>query len=358
MIGVKDRIRKLMPRGWWSFLHRTRGTLRNSQALAFGKSPLAARVYYTFSTKFGREMKAVMAGRAAMLPIGGPGYEYRLRRSIHRIEKGLISRPRRANFAISYIADTVVMLDAYLGGVENANEDLLAVWATGVLTEYFSVSAPHPIVDKARQRFEPLAWPRHPCVEQSTPYVRVVSPPPVRYSDFLELSHRRRSVRWYSDNPVPRELVDQAIEAAAQSPSACNRQPFMFKVFDDEKLVQQIAHVPGGAAGFAQGFTGIIVVVGDLSAFGSERDRHLIYIDSSLAAMAFMLGAETLGFSTCPLNWPDVPETERELQRIMKLEPYERPVMLIAYGYPDPEGLVASSLKRPLSELRTYNEVG
>lgn len=356
MTGVKDRIRNLMPRGWWSFLHRTRGALRNWQALAFGRTPLTARVYYTFSTKFGREMKAVMAGRAAILPPEGPGYEYRLRRSIHRIEKGLISRPRRATFATSYIADTVVMLGTYLGRVENPNEDPLAIWANGVLTEYFSVNAPHPIVDKARQMFEPLALSCDPSIERSTPYVRAVSPPPIAYSDFMELSHRRRSVRWYSSNPVPRELVDQAIEAAAQAPSACNRQPFVFKVFDDEELVQQIAHVPGGAAGFAHGFTGIIVLVGDLSAFGSERDRHLIYIDSSLAAMAFMLGAETLGFSTCALNWPDVPETERKLQRIMKLEPYERPVMLIAYGYPDPEGLVASSLKRPLSELRTYNE--
>jgi nitroreductase len=347
-----------MPDDWWSFLHRTRGTLRNGQALAFGRSPTAARVYYTFSTKFGREMKAVMAGRAAILPAEGPGYQYRLRRSIHRIEKGLISRPRRANFATSYIAETVTMLDAYLTDAEDTNDDLLAVWATGVLTEYFAVNEPHPVVDEARQSFESLTLPTDPCTEQSTPYLRLDSPPPVTYDDFLELSHRRRSVRWYSDRLVPRELVDQAIGAAAQAPSACNRQPFIFKVYDDPKLVQQIAHVPGGAAGFAQGLTGIIVVVGDLSAFGSERDRHLIYIDSSLAAMAFMLSAETLGFSTCPLNWPDVPETERELQRIMKLESYERPVMLIAYGYADSEGLIASSLKRPLSELRTYNEVG
>jgi nitroreductase len=152
-------------------------------------------------------------------------------------------------------------------------------------------------------------------------------------------------------------LVDQAIEAAAQAPSACNRQPFAFRVFDDPELATQIALVPGGAAGFADGFTGLIVLVGDLSAFASERDRHLIYIDSSLAAMGFMLAAETLGFSTCPLNWPDNPGSERGLRRLMKLEPFERPIMLIAYGFPDTDAPVAASMKRPLSELRTYNEV-
>lgn len=355
---MKDRIRQLMPRRWWSLLHSTRETIQHGQPRLFGKSPITARLYYTFSTKFGREMKAVMAGRAAILPAKGPGYPYRLRRNIHRIEKGLISRPRRANFATSYIGETITVLDTYLGDVEDPNEDPLSLWAAGVLASYFSANAPHPVVDKARRRYESLASVGEPPSNPATPYLRATAAPPVEYHRFLELSHRRRSVRWYTDDLVPRELVDQAIEAAAQAPSACNRQPFAFKVFDDPALVETIANVPGGATGFAHGITGIIVVVGDLSAFSSERDRHLIYIDSSLASMAFMLAAETLGFSTCPLNWPDVPEKERQLQRIMKMEGFERPVMLIAYGYADPEGLIASSVKRPLSELRTYNEVG
>ena len=38
------------------------------------------------------------------------------------------------------------------------------------------------------------------------------------------------------DLKVPREGIDQAMRAAAQSPSACNRQPFEFRVFDDPVL--------------------------------------------------------------------------------------------------------------------------
>ena len=357
MPGMKERIREVMPERWWSALHDARSALQNEQPRVFGKSPLTARLYYAFSTKFGREMRAVMAGRAAILPVDGPGSRYRLRRNVHRIEKGLISRPRRANFATSYIGTTIDTFEAYLAKVDDPLDDPLAVWASDVLSEYFEVNEPHPVVDAASEHFEQCNVVRGSQLGPSMPYLRPLGTPPVDFPSFLELTHRRRSVRWYSDEVVPRDLVDKAIAAAAQAPSACNRQPFAFRVFDDPGLAKEIALVPGGAAGFADSFTGVIVLVGDLSAFASERDRHLIYIDSSLAAMGFMLAAETLGFSTCPLNWPDVPGKERALRRLMKLEPFESPIMLIAYGFPDPDAPVASSMKRALSELRTYNEV-
>ena len=50
----------------------------------------------------------------------------------------------------------------------------------------------------------------------------------------------------------------------------------------------------------------IIVIVGELDAYEYDRDRHLIYIDGSLAAMTFMLALETLGLSSCPINWSGV----------------------------------------------------
>ena len=107
-------------------------------------------------------------------------------------------------------------------------------------------------------------------------------------------------MRWYLQEPVPVELVCQAIDAAAQAPSACNRQPFRFIVSTEPESASRIADCAGGTAGFAQQLPAIIVVVGDLSAYPLERDRHLIYIDAALASMQLMLAAETLGLSTCP----------------------------------------------------------
>ncbi len=42
---------------------------------------------------------------------------------------------------------------------------------------------------------------------------------------FLELMARRRSVRAFAPEPVPRELVENAVHTAATAPSGANRQP-------------------------------------------------------------------------------------------------------------------------------------
>jgi nitroreductase len=97
-----------------------------------------------------------------------------------------------------------------------------------------------------------------------------------------------------------------------------------------------------------------VVVVGRLRNFADERDRHLIYIDSALAAMGFILALETLGLSSCMINWPDLPDKEGQMATLLALEPDERPVFLIAVGYADPSGKVARSVKKPVGELLVF----
>lgn len=89
-----------------------------------------------------------------------------------------------------------------------------------------------------------------------------------------------------------------------------------------------------------------MVVVGDLSAYPYERDRHLIYVDASLASMQLMLALETLGLSSCPINWPDIEVMERGMAEVLDLSFHERPIMLISVGYPDPTGNIPFSQKK------------
>jgi nitroreductase len=110
-----------------------------------------------------------------------------------------------------------------------------------------------------------------------------------------------------------------------------------------------------GTSGYAHNIPAVIVVVGQMRNFFDERDRHLIYIDSALAAMSFAFAAETLGLSTCLINWPDLESKEHEMAGLIGLEADERPIMLIAVGYPDPEASVPASVKRTPSELLRYN---
>lgn len=327
--------------------------------LAFcAKSPKLSSFYYAFfSSAMDREHHGVIYGKLqyqkSLTALKEP--EYLLRRNIHRLEKGLIMRPRRDIFAIDYIEETV---NAYrdLAGNQNSQAETQSElkWAHDVLGEYFSVVTTHPTIDRAKTIFITLEQIKGE--NKYIPYQRNLEQPPcVDYEQFLALSYRRRAVRWYLPKPVPRELIDKAIFAAALSPSACNRQPFEFRIFDDPEGVKQVSSVPMGTIGFNQNFPVIIVVIGKLRAYFNERDRHVIYIDSSLASMSLMYALETLGLSSCPINWPDIKSKEEEMTSLLDLEPDERVIMLISVGYPDPEGMVPYSQKKSLAQIRSYN---
>jgi len=320
----------------------------------------SALYYVLFSDRFHREQWAFQRGQQTYFqqrnsPQSGFAL---LRRNTHRLEKGLLMRPRRNIFAVDYIEETVESFERVLhsrgvGPIEAASE---LRWVTDVLKQYFDTTKSHPKIDAARRRFLALSFSVNGCDHEHTPYRRDLSvDPSVSIDDLMTLARRRRSVRWFLDKPVPRKLIDRAMEVAAQSPSACNRQPFVFHILDDPSLVREAAQIPMGTAGYAENIPVFVVIVGQQRNYFDERDRHLIYIDSSLAAMAFIFALEVQGLSTCCINWPDIEDRERKMAKFLSLEADERPVMCLAIGYPDPEGLVAYSQKKPLSQIRRYN---
>ena len=326
------------------------------------RSSTLSRLQLLIDAGFRRETRAVAVGRRRYWDSLGPDdpTQYRLRRNIHRIEKGLIHKDRRDLFALDYLRETIdafaQVLNANRGEILPASE---LAWARDVLIEYFASTRSDQERDQAKSHFLALLESASAASEgpgpRLVPYHRAVDREPmVPYEQFLDLAVQRRSVRWFRQEPVPRDLIDQALVAAAQSPSACNRQPFKFRIFDEPEAVRRVARIPGGTAGYSDNFPAVAVIVGDLSAFFSPRDRHVIYIDGALAAMTFMLALETLGLSSCPINWPDVTEAERQMRSELALSEHERVVMLIAFGYPDPDGLIARSQKRPVEQLRSY----
>lgn len=48
--------------------------------------------------------------------------------------------------------------------------------------------------------------------------------------EFMEVVRNRRSIRKFVDRPVPKELIEEILEAARLAPSGTNRQPWRFKV--------------------------------------------------------------------------------------------------------------------------------
>jgi nitroreductase len=339
-------IKKLLPAKMVHWLKHLLVNVRLASVRFFSANGFLASCYYTFfSRQFYREHRAVLLGQLTYQRELKQNVEssWLLRRNIHRLEKGLIMQPRNEIFAEAYISETV---DCYVyanqAGCLCADE---LKWAEDVLTTYFQVVAETKIVSDAKRRF--MAATPDLNVVSSVPYPHSVLPAcSIDYQQLLLLFRRRRSVRWYLPKPVDMTLIRQAVKAATLAPSACNRQPFRFYVVNDSAKAAEVADCAMGTAGFAQNLPCVIAVVGDLSAYPAERDRHVIYIDGSLAAMQLMLAFETLGLSTCPINWPDIESRERLLSDKLGLAYSERTVMLLAVGYAQPQGGIPFSQKK------------
>lgn len=344
-------------------VRKTVDTTQRAVLETFGSSRLGATLYSIPGLlTFNREQYAVLSGRRAYYRNIGKSREthVELRRNVHRLEKGLIMEPRRPVFAKDYILETV---EFYRDAVAADPGDIQlspaeARWARDVLDAYFAaVDHSDSTIAKAAEVYESSGEPIVEDLERKTsPYCHgEVGPVPVSYEELLALAQRRRSVRWFVDKPVPRELLDQAFRVAREAPTACNREPFEFLVFDEPEKASEVASIPFGTGGYSDQIPVVIVVKGNLDSYFSPRDRHAPYVDAALASMQFILAAETLGLGSVVINWPDFEPLEAKMAKKLGLEPYERVLFLIGVGFPREDGMVPSSVKKSLSVLRKYD---
>lgn len=319
--------------------------------LFYSNRILAKLYYFFFDASFNREMFSVIQGKRNYyrMSSGQNKNKFQLVRNIHKIEKGISMKNRRTVFALDFIEETV---EIYLSLKSNLNSDSQIYWAKEVLNNYFDITdANNPIIGKMKKKFMENAdnFESHKIPYKSSERVEST----ISYDEFLILNKRRRSVRWYQQKEVNLELVSKAIQLSLQAPSACNRQPFKYYVIKDEKILRRLSKLPMGTTGYADNIPLLIAVVGDLSAYFDERDRHVIYIDSSLSVMSFILALETLGLSSCIINWPDIEIKEKKIQSILKLDNNQRVTMLISVGYSDQEGMIPYSCKKDVKDAIT-----
>lgn len=120
-------------------LAKIKGELLNETLpkICYKSSILSSLYYVLFSSSFSRENQAVLAGKAKHIreTVKIKSNYFLLVRNTHRLEKGLLMRPRREVFATGFIKETV---DSYIGIFEKQKEgnDLQSKWFTDVLSEF------------------------------------------------------------------------------------------------------------------------------------------------------------------------------------------------------------------------------
>lgn len=182
-------------------------------------------------------------------------------------------------------------------------------------------------------------------------------------SSFLELCARRRSVRRFSDRPVEREKIIYCLEAARLAPSAENRQPVRWLIFDEPAVRQAVCKlVFSGIYRPSLRFAAAPVLAALLIRDDLALNRlaalllgtPLQFVDAGIAGEHFVLAAAEQGLGTCWIGWFNA----RALSRHFGLAKSRLlPVCLIAVGYPAADSPPPGERphRRPLAELTNWN---
>ena len=57
---------------------------------------------------------------------------------------------------------------------------------------------------------------------------------------YYELMDKRRSVRSFSDKPVPKEIIENIVKTASTAPSGAHKQPWTFCLVSSPEMKKQI----------------------------------------------------------------------------------------------------------------------
>jgi nitroreductase len=146
----------------------------------------------------------------------------------------------------------------------------------------------------------------------------------------LEAIHTRRSIREYTSQPVPEELVQELLAAAMQAPSAGNEQPWHFIVVTDRTQLAALAD----ALPFGKMLTTAplgIVVCADLSL---EKYRGYWVQDCSNATLSLLLAAHDHGLGAVWVGVYPVEDRVAKLKQVLGLPEQVMPLAVVPLGYP------------------------
>lgn len=187
---------------------------------------------------------------------------------------------------------------------------------------------------------------RFPAYE--TPYALPVVD---AYLSFKDIAHARRSVREYSTQEVPGNMIANAIELAQLSPSACNRQPCKVYIVSDNALKTNALALQNGNRGFGHQIPVLAAIVSESRGFFDASERHQPYVDGGLFAMSFAYALTAQGLSSCFLNWCASHENDTKLHQLLAIPDSEYVITLMAIGYAKDNVAVPRSARRDIASV-------
>ena len=203
--------------------------------------------------------------------------------------------------------------------------------------------------------------------------------PQASVREFTEILTRRRSIRTFSDKPVPQELVETVISAAGTAPSGANKQPWRFVAVSDPALKRLIREGAEEEERLFYSKRASESWLRDLELIGTDEHKPFLeeapwlivvfkmmkddrsgmpsdqvyYVNESVGIAVGMLlaAAQLAGLATLT----HTPSPMKFLGDILGRPDYERPYMLIPIGWPSSDATVPAIERKPLNEIMILN---
>jgi iodotyrosine deiodinase len=210
-------------------------------------------------------------------------------------------------------------------------------------------------------------WREYPVDEMKT-----------RAAAFYAEANRRRTVRSFSDRPVPREIIENCLRVAGTAPSGAHLQPWRFVVVSDPAIKHRIrldaereehefytnrapaewlqALAPLGTdenKSFLDVAPYLIIVFAESYGLtpAGQKVKHYYAQESVGIATGFLIsalhhaGLVTLTHTPSPMGF---------LNEILQRPPNERPFLNLVVGYPAEGVTVPALTRKPLEAIATF----
>jgi len=151
--------------------------------------------------------------------------------------------------------------------------------------------------------------------------------------DAMEAIISRRSIRRYTGQTIPGEMIEQLLQAAMSAPSAGNMQPWQFVIIDDRKILDKIPKVHPYATMVREAPLAILVCGDlDLDGFGGYWVQ-----DCSAATENLLIAAHARGLGAVWLGVYPRDERVQALRELLNIPEHITPFAVIPLGYPAEE---------------------
>ena len=199
-----------------------------------------------------------------------------------------------------------------------------------------------------------------------------------RAIDFRKQMQRRRTVRHFSDRPVPREVIEECLLTAGTAPNGANLQPWHFVVISDPKVKHEIRVTAEEEEKDFYNRRAPQEWLEALSPLGTDENKPFLDIAPYLIAIFGKNHSELpdgrrvknyyvnefVGIATGMLitaihnaglvSLTHTPSPMGFLNQILNIPSDERPFLLLVTGYPAEDAEVPVIQKKSLEDIATF----